>query len=360
MSELLAGVAHELNNPLAIVSGHAALLRQTAGNQTVVARAEKIAQAAERCARLMRNFLSLARHYPSERGEVDVNRMITHVHELLGYQLRVDNVEIVFDLAEDLPIIWADPHQLDQVMVNLIGNAHHAMRLRTGPRRLTLATKFERQEHQVRLQVADTGPGIPSEIQGRIFEPFFTTKPPGEGTGLGLSLCRSILEEHGGAIRVESSPGGGAKFIVTLPIGEPREVAPQAALAEPLAQITGKVVLVVDDEPEMANLLAEMLTSDGHQVEIAANGNEALAKSRQRAYDLIFSDIRMPELDGPGFYQQLTQQHPELRGRFVFVTGDTLGHETRAFLERVGAPGLHKPFTPEEVRQVAQRLLRST
>ena len=90
------------------------------------------------------------------------------------------------------------------------------------------------------------------------------------------------------------------------------------------------------------------------------SATEALAKSRQRAYDLIFSDIRMPELDGPGFYQQLTQQHPELRGRFVFVTGDTLGHETRAFLERVGAPGLHKPFTPEEVRQVAQRLLRST
>ncbi len=359
MSEVLAGVAHELNNPLAVVSGHAALLRKTAESESVIARAGKIARAAERCARIVRNFLSLARRYPSERTEVDVNRIIKDVDELLVYSLRLENIEVVFDLADDLPIVSADPHQLHQVAVNLIANAQHAMRHGTGRRRLTLVTRFDRQDHQVRLAVADTGPGIPYEVQGRIFEPFFTTKPPGEGTGLGLSLCRGILEEHGGAIRVESSPGSGATFFVTLPIGEPRVGAPQAALPEPLARITGKVVLVVDDEPELANLLAEMLSSDGHEVDVAANGSEALAKSRQRAYDLIFSDVRMPDLDGPGFYLRLTQEHPELRGRFGFVTGDTLSHETKAFLESTGAPSLNKPFTLEEVRRMAQRLLRS-
>jgi two-component system NtrC family sensor kinase len=205
--------------------------------------------------------------------------------------------------------------------------------------------------------VADTGPGIPSEIQARIFEPFFTTRPLGLGTGLGLSLCQGIIEGHGGTIAVESKPGQGTLFRVELPVHP--APASAAAFQAPEAQpvVRGRAILVVDDEPEIAEVLAEMLAVDGHHVETATNGSVALDRLRAQQYDLILSDLRMPELDGPSFYRELERRHPHLLRRVVFLTGDTLSPETNAFLEQTGVPGLSKPFTLEEVRQVVQRLL---
>ena len=355
MSSLLAGVAHELNNPLAVVRGQIELLRRAAGSGPLVERTKKIATAAERCVRIVRSFLSIARHHPPERQEVRLNQVVQEAAELLAYPLSVDNIEVRLDLAADPPVLWADPHQLHQVVVNLITNAHHAMRGRPGPR-LTLTTRLSREEQSIRLEVADTGIGIAPEIQGRIFEPFFTTKPPGHGTGLGLGLCRAIIVAHGGTIEVESRPGEGAIFRVELPLTVPSS-GPEVRELESLPAIQGKAILVVDDEHYVADMLADLLRLDDHRVDVAPNGHVALERLRAQPYDLVLIDLKMPELDGPGLYEALARDHPQLLRRLVFLTGDALSPEVSAFLERVGAPYLYKPFTLEEVRRVIHRAL---
>ena len=356
MSSLLAGVAHELNNPLVVVRGQIELLRRAAGSGPLTERTEKIATAAERCVRLVRNFLSLARQRPPEREEARLNQVVEEAVELLAYSLKVDDVEVRLQLAADLPVLWADPHQLHQVVVNLIANAHHAMRGRPGPRRLTVTTRASREEERIRLEVADTGTGIAAEIQARIFEPFFTTKPPGYGTGLGLGLCRAIIVAHGGTIQVDGRPGEGAIFRIELPVTVPSAL-PEARALEPPPSVQGKAVLVVDDEPDVAKTLADLLRLDHHRVDVAPNGRAALEKLRAETYDLVLSDLKMPELDGPGLYETLARDHPHLLRRVVFLTGDALSSEITAFLERAGAPYLYKPFTLEELRRVIQRTL---
>ncbi|TMQ22153.1 MAG: hybrid sensor histidine kinase/response regulator [Candidatus Rokuibacteriota bacterium] len=217
MGALLAGVAHELNNPLAVVSGQAQLLHRPNQDPSVQHRAKRISDAADRCVRIVRNFLALARQRPPERSRTMLKEVLDGAVELLGYELRTDSVEVVVDVPEGLPVLWADPHQLHQVLVNLITNAHHAMRRQERPRRLSLTVRHDTAAGRVSLAIADTGAGIPREIQQKIFEAFFTTKAQGEGTGLGLSLCRSIVEEHGGVLTVESTVGVGTTFRIELP-----------------------------------------------------------------------------------------------------------------------------------------------
>ena len=359
MGELLAGVAHELNNPLTVVIGQAALLCKTATGTPAAARAEKICEAATRCARIVMNFLALARQQPSERAAVSLNRVVQDTVELLAYELRVTNVEVHFALADDLPSLWADRHQIQQVIVNLVTNAHHAMSEISSLRRLTFTTWHDATDGRIVLEVADTGPGIPPEIRARIFDPFFTTKPAGEGTGLGLPICQGIIEAHGGTTQVEDRPGGhGAVFRVRLPAKAPLGVEREVGAAGELAPVPAKAILVVDDEPEIAALLAEMLSRDGHQVDVAANGVVALEKLGKQTYDLIVSDMKMPELDGPGLYREVGARHSELRRRFVFLTGDTLSAATREFLEQTGVPTLMKPFTWEAVRDAIRRVAK--
>jgi len=347
MGQLLAGVAHELNNPLSVLIGHSVMLRQ-AVPPALAGRATKIVAAAERCARIVRNFLALARHHPMEYQRVNLNQVLEGAVELLAYQLRVDNVEVTFTLAPDLPILWGDSDQLHQVLVNLVSNAHQAMRESAPPRRLMLTSAHG--AGRVAFEVADTGPGIPAELRSKIFDPFFTTKAPGQGTGLGLSLCRGIVERHGGTIRVESVPGRGATFRVELPLGEP----PTRAAAAPgaaAARAAPCAVLVVDDEPDVAELLVEMLSQDGHRVDTAANGLAALEKLGGRSYDVVFCDVRMPDLDGPALYRRVEESRPELVRRWIFLTGDVLGPETADFLERTNAMTLTKPFTVDDLRR---------
>ena len=194
MGSLLAGVAHELNNPLAVLSGHVQLLHETAKTPELVARSTKILDASDRCVRIVRNFLALARQRPPERSRVHTKQIVRGAVELLGYQLRTGSIEVIVEIPDGLPPLWADPHQLHQVLVNLIGNAHQAMRHQTEPRRIHVRATHDAAGERVRLEIADTGPGMPPEVRAKIFEPFFTTKPVGEGTGLGLSICRGMIE----------------------------------------------------------------------------------------------------------------------------------------------------------------------
>ena len=357
MGSLLAGVAHELNNPLAVVLGQSHLLSETVQDPRTIVRAEKIKAAADRCVRIVRNFLALARQQAPARGQVLVNDVVRAAVELLAYELRTDNVEVSLCLAEDLPILWADGHQLHQVLVNILANAHHAMRQRPARRQLSIATRSDHAAQRVQLEIADTGPGIPAEIRAKIFEPFFTTKPPGQGTGLGLSLCRGIIEEHGGAITVVSEPGQGTTFVITLPVVPRPAGADQPDAAEAPAPVGAKAILVVDDERELAEVLAEALGRDGHTVEIASNGADALRQLERHGYDLVVSDTKMPVMDGMELYRELARRFPALGKRIIFITGDVLDAEKRRFLESSGAPFLAKPFDPAEVRRLVRRLL---
>jgi len=223
-------------------------------------------------------------------------------------------------------------------------------------RRIILNTRLDAASGWVQLEVTDTGPGIPEDVQGRIFEPFFTTKPIGQGTGLGLSLCQGIVERHGGVIRVASRPDYGASFFVQLPINVGQADGVKAAPAGLLSPISERTVLIIDDDRDVAETLRDLLGVDGHVAEIVANGTLALEKLRDRRYDVILSDVKMAGLDGPRFYAELERRHPEFLRLVAFVTGDTLSPETTAFLERTRVPIMAKPFTLEQVRQVLQQV----
>jgi C4-dicarboxylate-specific signal transduction histidine kinase len=361
MGSLLASVAHELHNPLSILMMQADLLREELQDGPMTDQAQAITQSAERCARIVRNFLTLARQHPPERQWVDLNHVVQEAVELLAYALRVDTIEVVLQLAPDLPKCAIDPHQLHQVVINLVTNAHQALREVPLPRRLTFTTCADLARAHIVLEVADTGPGIRPELQGPIFEPFFTTKPAGVGTGLGLPLCRGIIEGHGGAICVRSQLGQGTVFRVELPVGaEPMaDPVPPAVVVPKSAQAKVQSVLVVDDEPGITSALAYLLSRSGYVVDTSANGRLALDKLQERTYDLILCDLRMPELDGPGLYHEIEERYPQLRRRVVFLTGDTLGPEAREFLEKVDVARLSKPFRAAEVRRLVHQTLHA-
>jgi two-component system NtrC family sensor kinase len=360
MGSLLASVAHELNNPLSVVMMQADLLREDIREGLLAEQAKIIAQSAERCVRIVRNFLTLARPHPPERQPVALNTVVREAVELLAYGLRVDNIEVTLDLASKLPAVGGDAHQLHQVVANLITNAHQALREVPSPRRLTLTTHDDPTHHRVVLVVADTGPGIPLQLQERIFEPFFTTKPPGIGTGLGLPLCRGIIEGHGGTIQVQSQPGQGTMFQIALPseVFPATAATPPSLEALPVRQQT-PTILVVDDEPGIATGLAYLLRRSGYTVDIAANGRLALGQLQERDYDLILCDLRMPELDGPGFYRRLGESYPHLLQRVIFLTGDTLSPEAQEFLDKLEVSRLNKPFRAAEVRRVVEQVLHT-
>ncbi len=357
MGSLLAGVAHELNNPLAVLSGQAQLLQGSGPDPVIVRRALKIGDAADRCVRIVRNFLSLARQRPPERSQTSLKAVVHGAIELLGYELRSDNVETTMQVADDLPVLWADPHQLHQVLVNLIANAHQAMRRQAPPRRISVTGRYDRAAARVTLELADSGPGISPEVQAKIFEPFFTTKAPGEGTGLGLSLCRGIIEEHGGTLTLGHSGASGTTFIIELPLVAPPPLTADEAAEDTLAPVAPHHVLVVDDELALAEVVAEAVERDGHTTNIATDGAMALDMLDREPFDLIISDSKMPVLDGEGFYAELQRRHPRLLTRIIFLTGDVLSREKREFLERTGAPYLTKPCDLGEVRRVVRRLL---
>jgi PAS domain S-box-containing protein len=362
IGSLLAGVAHELNNPLQVVAGQAEMLLPEVAEQPLVGRrVEQIHQAATRCVRIVRNFLALARRRPRALDTIDLNEVVMEALELLAYQLRVDDVEVEHDLATDLPEILGDRHELHQILVNLVDNARQAMRTVPGPHRLRLTTRHEPAAARVVLEVADSGSGVPDAIRDRIFEPLFTTKPAGEGTGLGLSLCHSIARAHGGRIRLEPRGAEGAVFVVELPVGA--ITAPQAdADAEPVASPGGLPslrVLVVDDEPDVAAMIVDMLHGDGHDVVVEMTGQQALERVGVETFDVVLADVRMPEMGGVEFLQVLAVRAPALARHVVVMTGDALTPETTRLMDSADLVTLEKPFRLDQLRAALARAFRS-
>lgn len=361
LGQLIAGVAHELNNPLAVIMGYAQLLnKRTDVPERARVELKKILHESERAAKIVRNLLTFARPREPEMVTVQLNQVIQEVVDGCSSELKSHNIQLDLRLSPQLPRTKADPNQIEQVLTNLISNAVHAMSRQSTPRRLEISTK--EYGAYLRITVADTGPGIAPEIQHKIFESFFTTKAPGQGTGLGLAISRAIVEEHHGKIWVQSEPGQGARFFVELPIvpcgDEPAETA-SAKESEPVAEPTGKHrILIVDDEPGIVEVVKEALSACGYRVDTAGNGAIALQKIMQEPYDLIISDLRMPDMDGEKLYHTVRRLQPELASRIVFLTGDTVSQTARAFLEWTGNRWFSKPFQVSELERVVRNFLQ--
>jgi PAS domain S-box-containing protein len=355
---LLAGVAHELNNPLSVVVGQSTLLMEGAPEAKVASRAEKIFKAADRCSRIVKSFLALARRKPPERKPVDLNQIVRSSLELLGYQLKTGDIEIVTTLDPGLREITGDSDQLTQVVTNLVLNAAQALDGWKGKRRIDVASRRD-PDGSFLLIVADTGPGIPPDLRSRIFEPFFTTKSSKGGTGVGLALCLNIVAAHGGEIVLSETSGGGATFTVKLPFSEKSSAddnAPQSEASLVLAPLT---LLLVDDEIELAQTLADLLEPEGHAVDIAVNGAIAMEKLRKRKFDAIISDLRMPVMDGPDFYEALQHELPSYLNRIIYVTGDTLSSRVQEFLNSHSVPIVEKPYRLRDIRSALSDLVKN-
>ena len=355
---LLAGVAHELNNPLSVVVGRATMLGETDLASPVAESVAKIKTAAERCAGIVRKFLAMARQQAPERAYVRLDTLLDPCIDLLAYGLNSAGIRVVKSIPPDLPGTMANSEQLMQVFSNLLINAKQAMEDWNGPREMSIAMHFDPQANTIRITVSDSGPGIPEAILGRLFDPFFTTKHLGAGTGIGLAVCRGIIDAHGGTITAENAETGGARFIVTLPVIKEETDGDGEGPLEASEKVTQKRLLVIDDEDEIRSMLAEILGGEGYLVEEAANGRNALSHLARKSFDLIVCDLIMPVLDGAGFHDELRRRQPELVERLIFITGDALSPASRQFLKHVNRPVIEKPFIPNDVRATVHQALK--
>ena len=344
IGQLVSGVAHELNNPLAGISAFAQLLlseKRFPPDQRTAA--EMIYAEARRASRIVQNLLTFARQHKPERTPTGVNQVLDDTLELRGYELRVRGIEVTRDYDEQIPETMADAHQLQQVFLNLVTNAEQAME--KSPRESQrLIVRTRRTGAVIRIDVEDTGPGIPPNLLERIFNPFFTTKPTGSGTGLGLSISLGIVREHEGRIWAENAPQGGARFIVEVPIVTHRASGESQAI--PLVPLQGDrlQILVVDDEASVRVSLQRYLAGRGHEVETTSSGREALGRLREGRFDAVIVDMRMPDVSGEELYRELQTNDPQHADRIIFTTGQLVDEQVRTFLASTGRPCVPKPF----------------
>jgi len=359
VGQLVSGIAHELNNPLTAIMGYGQLLLGQGLKPEQYSEATKVFQQAERARRIVKNLLYFARENEPERTRVDLNEIAERTLALRSYELRVENILVECELASDLPETMADPYQLQQVVLNLLMNAEQALLQERGQGKVKIKTRLADGD-RIALEISDDGPGVPREIASRIFDPFFTTKPSGVGTGLGLSIVYGIVKQHGGEVTFENLSTGGARFVVELPVLEipanERQAAPPEFASDSQPARSGRI-LVVEDEPSVAQLIVDVLREEGHQVEAVLESQEGLARLSRSHYDLVVCDLRMPRLDGPAFYEALIRAGSPAQNQLLFVTGDTLAPRTMQFLEKSKLPYLAKPFLVEELKLAVNRRL---
>ena len=360
VGEFVAGVAHELNNPLTTVMGFSELLQGASLDPKHHRHVGLIFKSAQRCQRIVQSLLSFARQQAPERKPVGINKLIEEVLDVVAYPLRTSNVEVSTQFGTNLPPVLADGHQIQQVVLNIINNARQAIEAHQPSGHISITTKSDSQT--VFIILKDNGPGISAENLQRIFNPFFTTKEVGKGTGLGLSLCYGIIKEHGGNITPTSRPGEGATFTIELPClqitGETTEATDggQSLVHDPLEGI-GRRILVIDDEEDILQMLKERLSQSGYGVDTASDGEEALYQLQQQSYDVTLCDWRMPGLNGRQIYGRLHDISPDSCRRFVFISGDVINEQMREFLETEKRPCLAKPLIFEDVHSAIRTVI---
>jgi signal transduction histidine kinase len=358
VGQLVAGVAHELNNPLTVVLGYAGLILERSHDPELRRKLELMSGEAERARKIVQNLLAFARKQKKERSRVDLNEVATRTLGLRAYHLRSSNIHVETDLAESLPETHADFHQLQQVILNLLVNAEQA--IQDSGRGSTIRVSTRRHGETLVLVIEDDGPGMPPAIRSKIFEPFFTTKPVGRGTGLGLAICYGIVAEHGGEITVESDVERFTRFRITLPVVPVPEDAAMAYVPDgALGSGDGarRRVLVIDDDPGILQFVEDAFSGEPVVIETALGGQDGIARlSTGRTYDVILSDMRMPDIDGRSIFRYVRENRPELERRLVFATGDVANPEAIEFMQVCGRPILEKPFSIRVLHETVERV----
>jgi signal transduction histidine kinase len=357
VGEMIAGVAHELNNPLTAILGYSQLLQSLDGPVEFKEYASNIREETERCKKIVENFLSLARRNGSEKTSCNINELLTMILNLKKHGLHQHGIQVCTDLDPQMPPVIADPHLLRQVFVNLITNAGQALQEIDSDRTLTIVGSSD--GSVVRIRFTDNGPGIAPEILPRIFDPFFTTRDVGTGSGLGLSICYTIVKEHGGAISVESEPSHGTTFTVELPLRLPSaaDVAESRAAATPDGGRPAQRILVVDDEEQILSLFTRFLSSEGYPVDVARSGNEAMNRVRGQTYGAVILDLRLGNEDGRDLYRGLVALQPNLQHRVLFISGDLDSPPVADFLRETGHLCLAKPIHLDQIKDALSRIV---
>ncbi|TET31560.1 MAG: hybrid sensor histidine kinase/response regulator [Planctomycetota bacterium] len=359
LGELVSGVAHELNNALSGVLGFGQLIAAQVGEEAIRDDILRLHREARRTQDIVANLLQVSRRSSPIPKPLDLNAAINSVIHVKSYQLRVENIEVCLDLSPDIPAVFGRASELQQVVLNLINNAVDSIRTASGSGVISVRTSYSSSEKSVRMEVADTGPGVPHEMQKRIFESFFTTKDPGKGTGLGLHICQSIIKAHGGRISVSDNPGGGAVFTIDVPAegGIKASGTESEIILRGLPTIEEAAVLIVDDEPVIRELVPRILKPLRCHVDVADSVDSALQLIKKNKYDLVIADIKMPNMGGMELMKFLSKHYPKLASRVCFITGDTVSAETRQYLGSVPNPTLRKPFKNKELQTLVLRML---
>jgi two-component system cell cycle sensor histidine kinase/response regulator CckA len=380
LGQTISGVAHELNNPLATILSWAERLAERNVDDKTRQGLEVILAESERAARIVRNLLTFARKRQTTRAMVDLNQVVRETLALRAYEQKVRNIQVVEALASGLPEVFADGHQIKQVLLNLLINAEQACLGANGRGTLVVRTTYDADRGSAVLEVNDDGPGIAEERQGRVFDPFFTTKEVGQGTGLGLTVAYAIVQEHSGRIWLTSTSAKaptsakatadktvdrsqqttGTSFFVELPVSGQHLNAPAArGTQQPISleAFKGLRVLVVEDEPALAVAVSEALEDAGFTVDRAGDGEEGLTRLTEARYDLIVCDLKMPRIDGMQFYRAMAAATPALARRVIFVTGDVAGTDAERFLEETACRWLSKPFRLGDLLRAARDTL---
>lgn len=335
---LVAGVTHELNNPITVIMGYAEMILGMDIPPQMRERLQTVYHASKRCHRIIQDLLMFARKRKPQLETVEPCVLMEEALSLVSDEMKKAEIEVTKRIPRECPAISGDAHQLRQVFLNILVNGCHALQEVTGRKR-TFEISVAAGSGHLEISIADNGPGISKENLTKIFDPFFTTKPSGKGTGLGLSLCYGIIKEHGGMISVESEEGAGAVFQIKLPLG----ISEGGEVSIPKGNEKVKSVLLVDDEEIMRDVVEMVLKEEGYEVETAANGEEALSKLQKRDFDLIISDYIMPRMNGRLFYETLKKTRPRLAQRFMFVTGSIAGGEMTNYFKNNNLPYLIKP-----------------
>jgi signal transduction histidine kinase len=358
MGSLLAGVAHELNNPLFVVSGRTKMLETALEGTPYLPAAQKIRGAADRCVRIVKTFLAMARCDLPQHRRISIDEVIRSCLDVLDYTLQAAGVRVEIEGDLQVPPVLGDFDQLHQVLTNLLLNAQQAMVESPAPRVLYIRLRRLHEPGRVEIRLSDTGPGVPPEIRDRIFDPYFTTKPEGVGTGVGLAVCLGIVQAHNGTLALEENAASGATFVVVLPEAVNVESAEDAT--DDVTIGAARRVLVVDDEADVRDTLRDMLEVAGHEAQACCSGAEALTLLAQKRFDAVVIDLLMPGMDGPELYCEIMARWPSLAPRVVFMTGDALNDAHRQFLAQTGQPRVEKPFTPNDAAAVIARVCKTS
>ena len=351
---LIADLVHELNNPLAAILGYSELILPKIEDLEIKKEIEIIRKEGERASHIVKNLVAFTQKRKPRKERVDLNQLIEEVFKLKTDELTSKNIRLTKALSPSLPPAMADPEQIKQVFINMIDNAEEAISQFHGFGEILAKTRVT--EGQIELTFSDDGPGIRKEDILNMFNLLFTTKD--KGVGLGLPISHHIIVQHEGRMWAESEWGKGATFFISLPMVEEEKGKTKSARAR--EDLRGLKGLVIDDELSVLTFVSNYLVQEGAKIEKASDVESALRIIEKKGFDFVVCDMRMPGMDGEGFYSILGKGKPALRNKIIFSTGDVMSRKTKAFMSSIKNPWIEKPFNLKRLKEAVIDLVQPT